>query len=406
MLIIDLEIGRSARAPAVPPVVAVLCGAKDGRLRCHQGTIPWPAPTSRLSCALGHVPWWPRPDMKLFNMMVHVLHDTTPRAGHAGAQREQLDGRTGVTAEYEEQIDTAPRDAQRAKIERAARAAAGGSDTAGRSDAYGDIATAPRINQDLVASGGYGPAMGDGGEHGGEQPLVGGRWTAGVVRAGDTVRRPASPASRFVARLLTHLAATGFDGCPQHLGWDQHGRDILSFVPGHVPARWQHFGDHQVSQAATLLRQHHDATRELASSLRAEVVCHHDPGPNNVVFRDARPVAFIDFDFAAPGRPLEDVGYMAWAWCISSRFDRAPVTDQARQVRILADAYGLSRADRGCLPAAIRDRRNEALWRDVLGGRVASLPYTRSAEVLAWTQRELAFIEANQDTFIAALRPV
>jgi hypothetical protein len=26
--------------------------------------------------AVGHVPWWPSPDVKLFNMMVHVLQDT------------------------------------------------------------------------------------------------------------------------------------------------------------------------------------------------------------------------------------------------------------------------------------------------------------------------------------------
>jgi hypothetical protein len=39
--------------------------------------------------------------------MVHVLGDTTMHAGHADILREQLDGRTGVTAEYEEPIDTA-----------------------------------------------------------------------------------------------------------------------------------------------------------------------------------------------------------------------------------------------------------------------------------------------------------
>ncbi len=249
--------------------------------------------------------------------------------------------------------------------------------------------------------------MGHGGEQGSEQPLAGGRLTAGVVRVGDTVRRPASPASRFVARLLSHLARTGFDGCPQHLGWDQHGRDILSFVPGHVPPRWQHFTDDQVGQAAMLLRQLHNATRELASSLRGEAVCHHDPGPNNTVFRDGRPVAFIDFDFAAPGHPLEDVGYMAWAWCISSRPDRGPAAEQARQVRILADAYGLSPTDRRRLPAAIRERlhRNEVFWRNILDDQAASVPRARCTEVLAWTQRELAYTEANQETFIAALCP-
>jgi hypothetical protein len=83
--------------------------------------------------APGHVPWWPRSDVKLFNIMVHVLNDTTRHAGHADILRE-LDGRIGVTAEYEEQIDTAAREAHRAKIERAAKAAACGSDHAGLSD--------------------------------------------------------------------------------------------------------------------------------------------------------------------------------------------------------------------------------------------------------------------------------
>lgn len=75
--------------------------------------------------ALGHVPWWPSPAVKLFNMMVHVLQDTTRHAGHADILREQLDSRTGVMAEYEEQINAAARETHRAKIERAAQVAAG-----------------------------------------------------------------------------------------------------------------------------------------------------------------------------------------------------------------------------------------------------------------------------------------
>jgi hypothetical protein len=89
------------------------------------------------------VPWWPRPDVKLFNIMVHVLGDTTRHAGHADILREQLDGRTGVTAEYEEPIDTAAREAHRATIERAAQAAASGSDHASLSDPRGAIRSAP-----------------------------------------------------------------------------------------------------------------------------------------------------------------------------------------------------------------------------------------------------------------------
>jgi hypothetical protein len=73
--------------------------------------------------APGHVPWWPRPDVKLFNVMVHILNDTTRHAGHADILREQLDGRTGTTAEYEEAIDAAAREAYCSKVEEDAKAA-------------------------------------------------------------------------------------------------------------------------------------------------------------------------------------------------------------------------------------------------------------------------------------------
>jgi uncharacterized protein DUF664 len=56
-------------------------------------------------------------DVKLFNIMIHVFQETTRHAGHADILREQIDGRTGLRAEYEEQIDAAAREAYRAKIE-------------------------------------------------------------------------------------------------------------------------------------------------------------------------------------------------------------------------------------------------------------------------------------------------
>ncbi|WP_405186601.1 DinB family protein [Streptomyces anulatus] len=76
--------------------------------------------------APGHVPWWsePHPNMNLFAVMTHVLSETVRHAGHADILREGLDGRTGLRAEHEMQIDEEVRAAYRAKIERAARAAA------------------------------------------------------------------------------------------------------------------------------------------------------------------------------------------------------------------------------------------------------------------------------------------
>ncbi|MFH8387968.1 phosphotransferase family protein [Kitasatospora sp. NPDC018058] len=146
-----------------------------------------------------------------------------------------------------------------------------------------------------------------------EVPLPGGRITPGVVRVGRTVRRPATASSAFVAQLLGELQRQGFTGAPRHLGFDEANRQILSYLPGRVPARFQRWTDPQVSAAGALLRAFHEATRGSTLAGRHPVVCHHDPGPNNTVFSDdGVPVAFIDFDTAAPGDPLEDLGYMAW----------------------------------------------------------------------------------------------
>jgi hypothetical protein len=53
--------------------------------------------------ALGHVPHWPRPDVKLFNILVHVLTETNRHAGQMDILRENLDGVVGLdlaTAKY------------------------------------------------------------------------------------------------------------------------------------------------------------------------------------------------------------------------------------------------------------------------------------------------------------------
>lgn len=76
--------------------------------------------------APGHVPWWPEPypNTNLFAIMVHVLAESIRHAGHADILREGLDGRTGLRAKLEKQIDEEARAAYCAKIEQAARSAA------------------------------------------------------------------------------------------------------------------------------------------------------------------------------------------------------------------------------------------------------------------------------------------
>ena len=93
-----------------------------------------------------------------------------------------------------------------------------------------------------------------------EIPLSGGRITDGVGRVGNTVRRPKTPASSTVKSLLVHLERKGFSAVPRYLGVDEQGRDILTYVPGSVPTKWQLYPDEIICLAGRLLREFHDAT--------------------------------------------------------------------------------------------------------------------------------------------------
>ena len=237
-------------------------------------------------------------------------------------------------------------------------------------------------------------------------PLRGGRITQGVVRIGDTVRRPASAASPFVAALLDLLESRWFTGAPRYLGPDKAGRDTFGYVPGWVPPRFRTWTDAQVAAAGALARALHDATRGSALAGGRQVVCHHDLGPNNAVFRGGVPVAFIDFDMAAPGSALEDVGYMAWLWCVSSKAQAPPVGRQAAQVRVLADGYGLAGPERALLVDAMLERqaRNAHFWAEVRAGRRTVEATDRQiADRITWSWREHAHTAEHREVLEGAL---
>jgi hypothetical protein len=177
-----------------------------------------------------------------------------------------------------------------------------------------------------------------------ETALVGGRTTRGVVRLGETVRRPPTPNAHFVRGLLRHLEAAGFDGAPRHLGVDENGREIYSYISGVVPPELGEHDDETLENAARLIRTYHDATALLFATPSArkvciEVACHNDLSPCNTVFRDGRPVALIDFDAAAPGSRSYDLGYAAWLWLDLGDPDRS-AEKQIRRLRVFLAAYG------------------------------------------------------------------
>ena len=235
---------------------------------------------------------------------------------------------------------------------------------------------------------------------------MGGRYTPGVVRVGGTVRRPSSEASGFIRILLTHLENVGFHGSPRYLGLDEGQRDILSYIPGWVPEKFQKFTNEQIGSVGALLKRFHQATKGCHLVGTKKVICHHDPGPNNTVFQNGEPVAFIDFDFAAPGDPIEDLGYMAWSWCVSSKPERGPASFQAIQVRALADSYDLNMENRhGILDSILeRQSRNIKFWSERVNTFNEALANRDEIiERINWSHRELDFTRTHKNDFLSAL---
>jgi hypothetical protein len=184
-----------------------------------------------------------------------------------------------------------------------------------------------------------------------EIPLTGGWVTTGVVRVGDTVRRPPAPNAALVHRLLAHLEELGFRSAPRFLGFDAQGREVLTFIEGEVPSDcraivWE---DGQLEAAATLLRRFHDATAGLDIAAEAEVICHNDFGPWNLIWRGGLPVAMIDFDSAAPGARADDLGYAIWKH-LNLGLVELPATEQRRRLLVMASAYDVP-ADEGIVQA-------------------------------------------------------
>ena len=194
-----------------------------------------------------------------------------------------------------------------------------------------------------------------------EEQLAGGVANAGsVVRVGEHVLRPANAYTPSVHCYLSALRETGFAGASRPIGVDDDGRERLEFIEGDVPLPpyppWAQ-SDAALASIASLLRAMHDASRafdpsglewndELADPAGGTIVCHNDVCLENVVFEDGLAVALLDFDFAAPGRPVYDLAHLA-RMCVpiddelsAGRLGWEPADLPAR-LRLVADAYGL-----------------------------------------------------------------
>jgi hypothetical protein len=240
-----------------------------------------------------------------------------------------------------------------------------------------------------------------------EQPLAGGQASAGVVRVGSTVRRRPAPNAAFAHRLLEFLEARGFGEAPRHLGTDDEGREVLSFIDGWTPPNLEYgaWSEGQLVAVARLLRRFHDATSGSELAGVNETVRHGDVSPPNVVWRDGCPIALLDFDQAEPGSRIDDVAYMCWTFVLAGRDDDGFVGTRlrARRLRLVCDAYGLH--DRNGFLDAIRRQQLATKALVVATSRLAR--NKRSPAEVRTTVRlmdaEIEWLEQHSDQLVAEL---
>lgn len=220
-----------------------------------------------------------------------------------------------------------------------------------------------------------------------EVRLPGDGVTPGLVRVGETVRRPVRPFTATVQAYLTHLHARGFHDAPRPMGYDDsEGREVLSYVPGDVPR--EPLPDDATTvevlvALARMIRREHDAAEgweppedavwgstpgNRPAGLvplfeRAELVAHMDYCPGNVVFRDGLPVALIGFDLARPTTRVNAIANALYWWApLLDPLDRAPAlvnADVPERAAAFAMAYDMTAQQRSDLmPVAVAMVRN------------------------------------------------
>ena len=88
---------------------------------------------------------------------------------------------------------------------------------------------------------------------------------------------------------------------------------------------------------------------EIADPEGGLIVSHNDVCLDNVIFENGIAVGLIDFDFAAPGRPIYDLAHLV-RHCVPISDDGTTAllgwqpADRPARMRLAADAYGLDAA--------------------------------------------------------------
>jgi aminoglycoside phosphotransferase (APT) family kinase protein len=261
------------------------------------------------------------------------------------------------------------------------------------------------------------------------EQLHGGIDNAGkVVREGDVVLRPAPTNAQTLHPLFEFLASSGFPS-PRPLGFRDDGREALQFIPGETstppyPHEWV-TADETLKEIGRTLRALHDTTRgfvpvpdavwttDLADPQGGEVVCHNDVCIENVVISSGKVAGLLDFDFAAPGRPVWDLAMTARFWVplrdpLSAAATNIDHLDPFERVRVLVDGYGANEQVRRDFTGALMETEEVAL-RFVLNRVNQEIPafveMWNDLGAYDWHHRKVAWLTNNRSRIDDALAP-
>lgn len=260
-----------------------------------------------------------------------------------------------------------------------------------------------------------------------EEELAGGVANAGrVTRDGIHVFRPSNPHSASIHRFLAALHDAGFQGAsvPEGIGAD--GREQLVFIKGDVPLppypSWAQ-SDAALASVATLMREFHRVSGtltpddsswsdEMADPEGGSIVCHNDVCLENIVFRNGLAVGLLDFDFAAPGRPVYDLAQFA-RMCVPIDDDLSAARlgwvepDRPARPRLVADTYGIGSRERQELLGIVArsmERGGEFVRRRVAAADTNFIEMWNEMGGMERYDRRRLWWQEQQEGFIDALR--
>lgn len=167
------------------------------------------------------------------------------------------------------------------------------------------------------------------------------------MRIGGTVRRATGPWTPAVHALLGHLAER-VPHIPEVLGFDDRGREMLSYLPGRViDLDTEVLAPAQIVALVGWTRDFHDAVAEFTHPGpwryfpidNTTMIGHNDIAPYNACFDGDRLTGIFDWDLAGPSNPLMELAFIAWN-CVPLWSAEVGSATTARRLELIASTYG------------------------------------------------------------------